>query len=277
MSGGHKTTGGGTDPAPTARLVKRTGWHGPRYLPMPPLSAARRRETCVHEAAHALVYALGGAYVYRVAVAPAGSTDWIVEARKGGTVQGLLGVCRASGPGLAALFLRWSPASEFEGAEWGADRRGFLTLLRSNFPARARAETMRIVRAHVAACLAGPLAAKLHNGEEPGWVEPDPFAKCPDDACMAEMLASLLPRRCADELDNIEAQTLTMLRRPELWSGVQRLAEALDRHGELQGDALEALLPASLTGWPRPIQRGPVRTWRDARRATAGKTEGVTR
>ena len=32
MNGGHKTTGGGTDPAPTARLVKRTGWHGPSYV-----------------------------------------------------------------------------------------------------------------------------------------------------------------------------------------------------------------------------------------------------
>lgn len=39
------------------------------------LNAERRREVCFHEAGHAIVHALGGAMIHRLAVAPEGATE----------------------------------------------------------------------------------------------------------------------------------------------------------------------------------------------------------
>ncbi len=136
---------------------------------------------CVHEAAHADVYALGGVWVYRVAVTPLGSTGWQTTGRKGSVVGDLLGMCStADSP--ASLFIRWD--DEQDGAV--ADRRAFTEMLRridAASPGAAR-ECRRQVRAHLCACLAGPAAEQLHQrpDETPYLDEGDGG---PDDIALA--------------------------------------------------------------------------------------------
>ena len=215
-----------------------------------PHTAKQRRVTCVHEAAHAVMFALGGVSVYRVAVAPVGSTDWTVQGRKGGTYSDLRGVCQASDSG-AEMFLHYTPD------EYGADRAGFrkyLALVGEAMRGRVRPEAMRRetyrrIRAHVCATLAGNAAEDLLQGEDP-WPREHDCGGRPDDAAIAEMLAWLLPyRREVDRLHDLTAETL---RRPEVWARVLALADELDAAGDLDDDRLDRHLPQPLRNWPRP-------------------------
>ena len=214
------------------------------------LTAEQRRVTCVHEAAHAVVYALGGASVYRVAVAPVGSTDWTVQGRKGGTLRNLVGVCRASDLGLANMYLHYTPG------EYGADRAGFrrdLAQMSGVYEAMRR-ETYRQIRAHVCAVLAGNAAEDILRGEDPYPHETDCYGDRPDDAAIAEMLAWLLPRR--RELDRLHELTVETLRQPDVWARVLALADELEAAGDLDDDRLDQHLPPPLRNWPSSPPRG---------------------
>jgi hypothetical protein len=77
------------------------------YAQAPALTREERKAVCVHEAGHAVLHALGGAFVYRVAVAPEGATEWTTTARKGEALADLVGAgqARAGAAGLQRLDL----------------------------------------------------------------------------------------------------------------------------------------------------------------------------
>lgn len=215
------------------------------------LTCARRRAVCVHEAGHAVIHALGGAYVYRLAVAPAGATTWSTTGRKGTALSDLWGVCSASDT-LGQWFVRWEP----EELGYSADRRQFGQVLRSfetgGGKARARRavrEVRRQLRAQVCACLAGPAAEQLFElpGNEPclwegEWGEPD------DDIAKAEAYSWLLPWR--GEFEHLAALTVATLRRPDVWAHVLAVADALEVAGDLEDEAAMRLLPLPAPDWP---------------------------
>jgi hypothetical protein len=214
------------------------------------LSREERRVTCVHEAGHAVLHALGGAFVYRVAVAPEGATDWTTTARKGQMMTDLWGVCESSGT-LAEMFIRWVP----DDLCMAADRVMFENTLRrldERTPGSGR-EARRQVRAHAVAALAGPAAEAIFKGEAPALCEGNWGPN--DDVTRAEALCWLLPWRT--ERDHLEALTVRTLRDPAVWALVLRLADALERTGDLE--ELREYLPAPVPNWPPSVrvQRWP--------------------
>lgn len=217
------------------------------------LTRERRRAVCVHEAAHAVVHALGGAYVYRVAVAPEGATDWQTTGRKGGVLSDLWGVCSASdSPALG--FMQW----EADDLCIAVNRPGFAELLRlmeAHHRGAAR-ELRRQLRAHVCASLAGPAAEQLHDdpAAEPYLAEGE-FGT-PDDIAFAEAHSWLLPQR--GELDRLAALTVATLRRPDVWALVLAVADRLEAAGDLDDEAVQPLLPMPAHDWP-PGPRASVR------------------
>ena len=122
---------------------------------------------CIHEAAHAVVHALGGASIYSLAVAPEGSTNWTYEHRKGGISTDLYGACAISD-----IFTPW--------LQWSEDELGYqidkdaLKLISNFYRTKGLlAEHRRQIRAHVCGLLAGPLADEIYDGEQdPFIVEP---------------------------------------------------------------------------------------------------------
>lgn len=213
------------------------------------LTAARRRAVCFHEAGHAIVHALGGAFVYRVAVAPEGSTDWTTSGRKGDHLTDLWGVCSASDSPAGWFFRKHD---DYNGDVYlSADRRGwraFLKVVESDRIAgkAMRREQLRQIRAHCCALLAGPAAEQIHLGEEP-WLDVDGEHGAIDDAKLAQAHAWLLPWR--GELDHLHALTVSTLRTPWVWQYVQRLADELERVGEVE-DQVHTFLPDAIPGWP---------------------------
>jgi hypothetical protein len=215
-------------------------------LPRLRLTRERRRAVCVHEAGHAVMHALGGAIVYRVAVAPEGATDWQTTGRKGTPMVDLWGVCEPAGHS-GELCIRW----DAESGDYGADRRLFAELQRlsAQLPGgrQVRAETLRILRAHLCATLAGPAAEQLHLGEDEPWLDTEGEWGVWDDAKAAQCLDWLLPWR--GEIEHLHGVTVAALRRPDVWACVQRVADELERRGDIE-EGLELLLPKPSPAWP---------------------------
>lgn len=234
----------------------------------PPLDAHRRWLVCVHEAGHAVAHALGGAFVYRVAVAPLGDTGaWRTTGRRGTELSDLLGVCSASDSPALPLLMTW----DAEQGTYVAHRdrmRQMVALMEPRAPGYG-AELRRQLRAHLCALLAGPAAEALAAGEaDPYLDEPTDWGNPAEDITVAWGHVWLLPYR--REFEHAAALTLQTLREPAVWACVLRLAEALQAAGELEDQALAALLPPRRKAWPPPPPRGA------AARAAQAQATGVS-
>jgi len=115
--------------------------------------------TCIHEAAHAVVFALGGVFVYSVEVAPEGAESWSSISRKGTHQDDLWGSCATSDvPG--GLWLRW----DNEEGCYTFDKGGFREF-RKLLPRKAKALQTRAIRAFGCGFLAGPMAEMILDGQ----------------------------------------------------------------------------------------------------------------
>ncbi|TAH45720.1 MAG: hypothetical protein EYC67_10215 [Betaproteobacteria bacterium] len=208
------------------------------------LTRELRRETCFHEAGHAVAFALGGVPVLRLAVAPEGADHWRTDIRSGRCCSDLWGLCEKADLVFPRPFLRWLGS---EGA-LHADGRGFEAVLDTplgqallaGFTPAHRSE----IRAHVVGLLGGPVAEHLYRGEPlrlHGTMNLD-------DVSRATALCRFLPRN--DELPRSLRLVEDALQGPEMWDIVSRVADELERRGELR-DGLRARLPAAIRGWLR--------------------------
>ena len=207
------------------------------------LSVAERQATCVHEAGHAVAFALGGVSVRRVAVAPVGAESWRTDSGNGRTCSDLWGLCVKSELVLPRQLLRWLMS---EGG-LQPDGRGYEIALQSP-EGRAQVEALtprqhREIRAQMVGLLAGPAAERIFRLEYLSLGE----RYEPGDTAKAEALAWLLPG--TDELGHAARLAEITLRRPEVWSRVEALAHALEDVGDI-GDGIRGFLPAAEANWP---------------------------
>lgn len=201
-------------------------------IPDPGLSRHERRLTCVHEAAHAVMYAIGGYKIAQVAVAPEGATDWTVKLRKGGVLHDLWGVCEK---------FEDHPAARCKTSKNRFDRQMFRTSLKP-FPGSYRRKIWRQIRAHLCGVVAGELAEHLYLGNPPEFNfdgEGDGVTAIADD-CL------LLGR---DNLEYMVELVIQKLQSSDVWGLVIQLADALEMSGCVD-DRIEAFLPVPEPGWP---------------------------
>jgi hypothetical protein len=242
---------------------------------VPALTQELRRAVCVHEAGHAVIAKLGGIAVYRVAVQPLGSPEWKI-----GVSADLMGTCQTPP-------WRWSKLITWLDDGWGfeADKTAFTTIPTEFYPAddtnrRAFAAEMRhAARAEVCCYLAGPIAEAIFTGDEAGaagvlaWAE---NSYDPDDYGWARAIASVLPYRA--ELDHAVEVTERALRRPDIWGRVMRLADELERAGDIdwllewisgRDTGSADFLPKQEPGWPSSpgSAEGRRSEWRSRRKA----------
>ena len=207
------------------------------------LTPAQRRATCIHEAGHAVAFALGGVSVHRLAVADEGAEAWRTDIRNGRMCTGLWGLCEKADLVLPRQFLRWLMN---EGC-LHPDGRGHPQLLQrpegraqvEGFSARLQRE----IRAQMVGLMAGPAAEQIFRGEAVRLCPAGEF----DEVRQAEDLSWLLPAR--DAFDHAAALTVLTLQQPDVWAAVERVAHELERAGKLTRD-LRALLPTALPDWP---------------------------
>lgn len=210
---------------------------------MTTLTLAQRRATCIHEAGHAVAFALGGVSVHRLAVADEGADAWRTDIRNGRMCTGLWGLCEKADLVLPRQFLRWLMS---EGC-LHPDGRGHPQLLQrpegraqvEGFSARLQREIL----AQMVGLMAGPAAEQIFRGEAVRLCPAGEF----DEVRQAEDLSWLLPAR--DAFDHAAALTVRTLQRPDVWAAVERVAGELERAGTLT-QGLRALLPAALPDWP---------------------------
>lgn len=210
------------------------------------LDAATRYQTCIHEAAHAVIHAMGGDSVYCLAVAPEGATEWTTVNPEGKVLSDLLGVCCTSSAPFDG-FLRWD---SIEGTLVGLKRAysDYLKQLKQWHGVSAAKEHRRRHRAYVCGMLAGPIAEAISEGCAPGeiFLEPDEYVPT-NDLVIAEAACWLLPFK--NEFEHLAAVTESALRAPDTWRRVTLLAEMLESTGRLQ-DELIGHFPLPLRQWP---------------------------
>lgn len=207
------------------------------------LTRAERWETCIHEAGHAIAFALGGVPVHRLIVAPEGAEGWHTQGRMRQSCADLWGLCEKAELVLPRYFLRWLSS---EGG-LHAHGRGFEPVLASPggriMVEGFSAEQCRVIRAQLLGLLAGPAAEQILRGEPVSLLDRPDL----DDVAKAESLAWLLPERT--ELAHAAALIAATLREAAVWAQLVALARALEEAGEMT-TTLRAHLPAARLEWP---------------------------
>ncbi|AUT67020.1 hypothetical protein [Paraburkholderia hospita] len=224
---------------------------------MPELTQEHRRAVCFREAGRAIIHALGGAHVYRVAVAPTGSTSWHYQPRKGREEVDLFGVCEASDAPSVTMHVQWDDEAE----QFIGDREGFERLVEQarsvelkgqppKSPGENLEEWRRLVRACACSRLAGSVAAYVYTQRAFEMEVARADAEFEHDLAVADGISQLLP---PGTLGHLVRVTVEALRTPAIWAQVTTLAEELERAGDM-ADQLSDYLPEPQAGWPT----GPV-------------------
>ncbi len=210
---------------------------------MTTLTRAQRRATCIHEAGHAVAFALGGVRSTGWRWRPKGPRPGAPTSATGACATGLWGLCEKADLVLPRQFLRWLMN---EGC-LHPDAKGHPQLLQrpegraqvEGFSARQQRE----IRAQMVGVMAGPAAEQIFRGEAARLYPGGEF----DEVRQAEDLSWLLPAR--DAFADAAALTVNTLQQPDVWATIERVAHELERAGTL-GHGLRGLLPAALPNWP---------------------------
>lgn len=225
------------------------------------LSQEQRRAVCFHVAGRAVIHALAGAHVYRVAVAPMHSADWTYQTRKGSALTGFDGYCEASDVPQISRSVAWSDDDE----RFIGDRDEFERIVEQSRAGLKLASPESVssseqflelwrglVRAHIAARWAGPMAQLIHVCGEFDEESARDDSEFEHDISVADGMLQLLPE---GELVHILRRTESSLREPAAWRQVEALADALGRLGELGGE-LGQYLPEPRADWMRDLAPG---------------------
>jgi hypothetical protein len=213
-----------------------------------------RRVVCVHEAGHAVIHAIGGSCVYRVAVAPEGTVNgWTTRTRKGAALIDLYGVCEPSEYWISPNALKWDGNTRNWDCNIDYFNRDILRSAQANCPDdpdKYVAAQHRQVRLLLCGSLGGPIAERLVVYGDVWFedLEYDEVCVPNNDITAAKGYARLLPH--ADEYKHAFQITKEIIQRPEIWQSVMQLADELERLGDLY--ELMDFLPDIQEEWPPP-------------------------
>jgi hypothetical protein len=235
------------------------------------MTAEHRRQLCVHLAAHAAVSGMGGACVYMLAVAPVGVRSWTIGDRKSRSLGKIWGVCSTSD--FFCSHLAW----DHERQIYIADRDGWESWITGIHDCSVRfhkdngskgrdpgtleeylADFQHVVRAQACGYLAGHIADGITAGMGADealrlYDRRDTQHVGASDIAIAQGLTDLLPLG-EYEYEHAARLTEAVLRRPEVWSAVQKVASALEQLGVIEDGPCEddalALLPPREQDWP---------------------------
>jgi hypothetical protein len=202
------------------------------------LTAEQHRITCVHEAAHAVVFALHQHYLaYSVEVVPVGTViaEAVLVERKGAARNALGLVCGSSMPGGMYIHVDDYGFYDVDRKRYRAD----LKNMEEHAPGIGR-HARQEMRAYVRGCLAGPVSEEIMRGATDIWFEP--WDGLGGDIDRADALCRLLPFR--NEYEKLLEETVSLLRTPDIWTRILRLADALAVAGRLEGEELDQFLRA---------------------------------
>ncbi len=196
--------------------------------------------TCIHEAGHAVVYALTGCYVDCVQVRVLGTTSFVHQTKRGmqSEVSGVVEpFCEVD---LSLIY-----PFDKENACYTPQKERLKLFLQA-FGKRSYAEKYRQkMRGYVAGLFAGQMAEQIHMGFTEVGLDVTDGTK---DMQQADAFCRLLPYR--NEFEHIERATEKLLRIPTNWACVERIAIELKSHLRLEGEDLKNLLPAPIKNWP---------------------------
>lgn len=206
-------------------------------------TAADRAKTCIHEAAHAVVNALSGAFIDELAVRPVSDESWQYTNRRGLVRTDIDGICCVNHQHSAKFpYIQWDDDNDCMSVNRQEYKKHIQSLMADK---KYLSEERRQIRANVCSLLAGSIADAIIDGFEV-VVAPECNEIGNNDICNAEALCMLLPYR--SEFDFLAAETELLLRTPEIWDRVRKLAAALEAAGTLNDDI--PFLPDPIPNWP---------------------------
>ena len=208
---------------------------------MESFTSERRREVCIHEAAHAAIYSVASIRVARLTVAPADCTEWVEGAQMSEIECDRWGICQVAS-GLYGSCVSWDD----DELAYVVKKIGMLQLI-TNGTGKLNSSRKQEIKGQICGILAGPVADMIIDTDYDALAQSDtPHS----DIDKAMGLSKLLGRRHEAVYDHLITVTLSTLKTARVWDAVLRISDALERTGNLEGDELSALLPAPLVGWP---------------------------
>lgn len=200
-------------------------------------------QAAIHEAGHAVIYALAGVSVGFVAVAPSNVRRWEFVDPEGNAFNHFVGICgKASNP-MARDYMTWSE----EKSCFDTDVDTYLHILEV-FSELCQQPSVRHdfdheVMAHIVGVLAGYAAeARYVDGDVP--VDSFPSKTC--DISIAMGLCAFLPGE--NNMENLSMVLGRTLANQEVWRYVTRLADALVEQGCITD--IKPYLPEQEPHWP---------------------------
>lgn len=204
-------------------------------------TAENRRKTCVHEAAHAIIFALGGQRPIRVAVAPVGARDWPYLNSYGVQQDDLFGACAtAFDCPVSAWMMPWDEmAGSYIFNKLAAKK---MLVSRSK---KDKAQFRTEILAWIVGYMAGRVAEYIYCADSDIL-----NADCEEgeDLTLAEGLSQALSY--INEYSFLMAFTERTLKEPDVWAAVIKLADALEIAGVIECEYLKPYLPEPRKNWP---------------------------
>lgn len=219
------------------------------------LSAEERRFTCIHEAAHAAVHGVAGMGLVGVKVAEVGAQSFQAEGHPDLTLVSQWGMERFDGNPVMPGFMPWSEEDGYKGNRPAFDE--YLEFM----DAQVKSEPVfsvgirQLVRAHLCAILAGPIAESIARGSVVEARLGDERGEL-DDLARVTGLLDLITDAGDDRhamFKHFQGETGKLLCEPGVWSAVTGMADLLEKQGELGNAELTRLAPDWRPEWPTPL------------------------
>ena len=212
-------------------------------LAVPQLTANRSDKACLQQAANAVIRAIGGCAALALVPLEFSAAPTIESIERSLTNIAEAFFCNGESPDWD--FLRWDEGL----GVFSADRKAFDAFI-GQVGRRNRQPIRRQIRVIVCVALSGPIAKAIQDGEPEGSFIRSSYDKMAHDMSLAEACCRLLPFR--HEIFHLADKTEHLLRNPDIWQAVIRLADLLETKEPLETERLIGFLPSARPHWPPP-------------------------